>query len=105
MVGIIFSVLTPLIKIEDNYKYNIFDSHVHIWGHRYVNEYLEYKKKFGVERILAIGGRDLKEKLESNGISNNIVLCESLSSYNFLKFRFKNSETRLIRLIQMILIF
>ncbi len=63
MVEIIFSVSDPLVDIEDKHKYKIFDSHVHIWGHRYVNEYLEYIKKFGVERIVGIGGRDLKRKL------------------------------------------
>ena len=87
MVEIIFSVSTPLVDIEDNHKYKIFDSHVHIWGHRYFNEYLEYITKFGVEGILGIGGRDLKKKLESNGMVNNIVFCDYLSSYDFLKFK------------------
>ncbi len=86
MVEIIFSISNPLVSIEDKHKYKIFDCHVHIWGHKYVKEYLEYIKKFGVERILGIGNRDLKRKLESNGIVDNIVFCESLSSYDFLKF-------------------
>ncbi|MFX0084377.1 MAG: amidohydrolase family protein [Candidatus Hodarchaeota archaeon] len=86
MVEIIFSVSNPLNGIEDKGNYDIFDSHVHIWGQRYFNEYFEYIKKFGVERILGIGDGDLKRKFESKGIADNIVFCESLSSYDFLKF-------------------
>jgi predicted TIM-barrel fold metal-dependent hydrolase len=87
MVERIFSVSNPLINIENNHAYKIFDSHIHIWGHRYLNEYLEYIKRFGVERILGIGDRDLKRKLESKGIVNNIVFCNYLNSYDFLKFK------------------
>ena len=87
MVKRIFSVSNPLINLESNHEYKIVDSHVHIWGHRYLNEYLEYIKRFGVERIIGIGNRDLKRKLESKGISDNIVFCDYLSSYDFLKFK------------------
>lgn len=82
----IFSVSNPLIKIE-NHTFNIFDAHVHLWGYRYLNEYLEYINRFGVERILGIGGGNLKRKLESKGIANKIVFCDYLSSYDFLKFK------------------
>ncbi|MFW9993159.1 MAG: amidohydrolase family protein [Candidatus Odinarchaeota archaeon] len=80
-----FSVSNPLTGIESNYT--IFDSHVHIWGHRYAKEYLEYIKKFGGERIVSIGGRGLRKKSDSNGTVNNIVFCDYLSSYDFLKFK------------------
>ncbi len=87
MVKRIFSVSNPLINLESNHEYKIVDFHVHIWGHRYLKEYLEYIKRFGVERILGIGNRDLKRKLESKGIGDNIVFCDYLSSYDFLKFK------------------
>ncbi len=60
---------------------------MHLWGQRYLDEYLQYIKKFGVERILGIGGLDLKRKLESKNVINNIVFCDYLSSYDFLKFK------------------
>jgi predicted TIM-barrel fold metal-dependent hydrolase len=87
MVESIFSVTNPLDNIENNHKYKIFDSHVHLWGHRYLNEYLEYIKRFGVKKILGIGDRDLKRKLESKGIVDNIIFCDYLSSYDFLKYK------------------
>ncbi len=58
-----FSVSNPLVNIEDNQKYKIFDSHTHIWSHRFLNQYLEYSKSFGVDRILGIGNQGLKKKL------------------------------------------
>jgi hypothetical protein len=82
-----FSVSNPIVNLEGDQMYKIFDSHVHIWGHRYLNEYLEYITRFRVERILGIGDRDLKRKLESKGIGDNIVYCDYLSSYDFLKFK------------------
>ncbi|MFX0013456.1 MAG: amidohydrolase family protein [Promethearchaeota archaeon] len=87
MVETIFSVSNPLINLENDYNYKIFDSHVHIWGYRYLNDYLEYIKRFGVEKILGIGNRDLKRKLESKEGVYNIIFCDYLSSYDFLKFK------------------
>ncbi|MHA1946818.1 MAG: amidohydrolase family protein [Candidatus Hodarchaeales archaeon] len=81
-----FSVSNPLVNLEDNQKYKIFDSHTHIFGQRFLNQYLEYSRLFGVERILGIGDQGLKKKLESKGIES-IVSCDYLSSYDFLKFK------------------
>lgn len=86
MVERIFSVSNPLINIDNNLTHRIFDSHVHIWGHRYLNEYLKYIERFGVERILGIGDRGLRKKLESKGINDKIVVCNYLSSNNFLRY-------------------
>ncbi|MHA2109604.1 MAG: amidohydrolase family protein [Candidatus Hodarchaeales archaeon] len=91
-----FTVSNPLVNIENNHSYRIFDSHVHIWGHRYLNEYLENIKKFRVERLLAIGGWDLKRNLESKGIiTNNIVFCNYLSSSDFFKFKVQKLQKQI----------
>ncbi len=96
MVKRIFSISNPLVNIENNHSYRIFDSHVHIWGHRYLNEYLENIKKFRVERLLAIGGWDLKRNLESKGIvTNNIVFCNYLSSSDFFKFKVQKLQKQI----------
>ncbi len=87
-----FSSSNPLLNLENNPPFKIFDSHVHIWGHRYLNEYLGYIKRFGVDRILGIGGQELKSKLESRGLAENIIFCYYLSSYDFLKFKVNNLQ-------------
>jgi len=94
MVENIFSVLNPLTKLEDKHQYKIFDSHVHIWGHRYLNEYVEYVKKFGVGKLLGIGDGDLKTKLESKGLANDIIFCTYLNSYDFLKFKVQKLQNQ-----------
>lgn len=92
-----FSVSNPLINLENNLKFEIFDSHVHVWGHRYLNEYFEYIRQFGVERILGIGDGDLKRKLESKGLADNIIFCDYLSSYDFLRYKAKNLKEQIDR--------
>ncbi|WP_455463048.1 amidohydrolase family protein [Candidatus Hodarchaeum mangrovi] len=95
MVENIFSVSNPLTNLEDKHQYKIFDSHVHIWGHRYLNEYIEYIKKFGVEKLLGIGDGNLKTKLESKGLANDIIFCNYLNSYDFLKFKVQKLQNQI----------
>ncbi|MFW9780359.1 MAG: amidohydrolase family protein [Candidatus Heimdallarchaeota archaeon] len=95
MVERIFSISNPLVGLENRLPYRIFDSHVHLWGQRYLSEYLELIRLFGVEKILGIGKGDLKRKLEEKDITRNIVFCDYLSSSNFLEFKVQKLQEQI----------
>ncbi|MFW9856226.1 MAG: amidohydrolase family protein [Candidatus Thorarchaeota archaeon] len=58
-------------------------------------EFLEYIQRFGIEQILGIGDGELKGKLESKGMAENIVFCATLSPYDFLKFQIHKLLTQI----------
>ena len=70
-----------MINIVNNHAIEIFDSHVHLWGHRYFDHYMEYIKQFGISKIVGIGDRYLKRKFALKGLDNNIVFCICVKIY------------------------
>lgn len=75
-------------ELQQNYRKDLklFDTHVHVWGMKYVENFIQSMKSFGVDGFLAMGGLKLKRKFADLQIENEFIPSYYLDSNSFVSF-------------------